>query len=447
MEENVLKRLLLLIISTVMIFGAGQSAWASTLDKHESYVLDQLSGKEFSEVIEPQYINQLRNYFLRDDVSLEKIDADDFLDGMKDIASYLNDSKDKNSLAVKADLFVKHQKAGSALGLIIEYDSVVNRFYGIDKEGYIVIDTAPIIKNTDDSDDEDKSWNISIEAIFAFAVSLCVIGIAINLRRWNKKIRKKHKDSYDDEEFEDELEVADRKTRKARLNTLSYRSVKQVLKYFYIPIIMGLIVIGIGYLVSTSFSDYTDSIMDGFINTQPLYNKDDSGFMKYSGEEKNQQNEIDATSKDFAWPKYSEQCGMLECNELNLSTTVFFGDRGNLLEKGAGLYSGSSLPGTGGTILVGAHDTTYFQGLEKVKKGNEFIFTTEYGIYRYKVTDTKIVAENEYDTAYDLTADEEQLVLYTCYPFGKFTGDKTDRMFVYLEKVSGPNLIVEEVSK
>ena len=139
-------------------------------------------------------------------------------------------------------------------------------------------------------------------------------------------------------------------------------------------------------------------------------------------------------------PKYSEQYGRLTCDELNISSPVFFGDRSNILEKGAGQYSGSSLPGEGGTILIGAHDTTYFENLENVKKGQVFEFTTEYGIYEYEVTKTKIYDEDMYDEAYDLSADKEQLVLYTCYPFGELNGTKTQRMFVYLEKILGPDI-------
>ena len=93
-----------------------------------------------------------------------------------------------------------------------------------------------------------------------------------------------------------------------------------------------------------------------------------------------------------------------------------------------------------GNNINWCHDTTYFKKLEKVKKGQSFEFTTEYGVYEYKVKDIKIVEEDKYDEAYDLSADKESLVLYTCYPFGKLKGTKEKRMFVYLDKVTGPDI-------
>ena len=110
------------------------------------------------------------------------------------------------------------------------------------------------------------------------------------------------------------------------------------------------------------------------------------------------------------------------------------------MDKGAGSYIGGSIPGAGDTVLIGAHDTTYFKGLEQVKKGDVFVFTTEYGIYRYKVSKTAIFDKGKYDEAYNLQQNKEQLVLYTCYPFGVLNGDKSQRMFVYLDKTSGPDI-------
>ena len=45
-------------------------------------------------------------------------------------------------------------------------------------------------------------------------------------------------------------------------------------------------------------------------------------------------------------------------------------------------------------------------------------------------------------TAYDLDADTENIILYTCYPFGILTRT-TQRYFVYGDLVSGPALITD----
>ena len=43
------------------------------------------------------------------------------------------------------------------------------------------------------------------------------------------------------------------------------------------------------------------------------------------------------------------------------------------------------------------------------------------------------------ETAYDLTREEENIILYTCYPFGQLTPTPY-RYFIYGEFVSGPEI-------
>ena len=232
--------------------------------------------------------------------------------------------------------------------------------------------------------------------------------------------------------------MANRRTRRARMQTFSYKAVKQILRYCFVPIIMGLIVIGAVMVGMTFFDDIASSVKNNFINTQPVYVESNRQFVKTTVKKDKQKKTIKLS--DIPTPKYGDQYGEITCDKLQLKAPVYFGDRGNILKKGAGQYNGSFLPGEGGTILIGAHDTTYFKKLEKVKKGQTFEFTTEYGVYEYKVKDIKIVEKDKYDEAYDLSADKESLVLYTCYPFGKLKGTKEKRMFVYLDKVTGPDI-------
>ena len=46
-------------------------------------------------------------------------------------------------------------------------------------------------------------------------------------------------------------------------------------------------------------------------------------------------------------------------------------------------------------------------------------------------------------TAYDFTRTDENLIMYTCYPFDAL-GFTPDRYFVYAKYVSGPVLVDEE---
>lgn len=430
-----MKKLLVALFCAVVIMCTGTNVYAGELDANEKYVIDTISKKDFPQKIENRYINQLENYFLTDNVKLSKDEALDFILYFKEAVK----SSTSNSFSSMSDRYISFEKAGSAIGLYLEYDSTINGFYFINSDGRVVIDFQDIIKNTDSTANtaENKSWNISVEMIFAAVIIICILGLVINLKRWNRKMKGRNQKRYEEEdEDDDELEVANRKTRKARLQTFSYNNIKQILKYCYIPIIMALIVIAIGSAALNFTTDLYDSVQSNFVNTQPIYTGTGTNYKATSTKEKEQKKTIPISS--ISYPQYGDKYGTLTCSKLDVKAPVYFSDRGSFLAKGAGTYIGSAVPGQGKTILIGAHDTTYFKGLEKVKKGQEFKFTTSYGIYRYKVTKTKIVSKDKYDSAYDLAGSKEQLVLYTCYPFGELKGKKTDRMFVYLDKISGP---------
>lgn len=433
-----MKKIVLVLLSAIMMCGLATNVFAGELNANEKHIIESLAKSDDFAKIEKKYINQLENYFCTNEVQIGKSDADDFLMYLKEGIQAKENANKKKGFNRFSETYIYFEKAGTAIQLLLEYDSSVNNFYFIDNEGYIVLDFQNVIKNTGDSQNND--WNISIEWIFAFVVLLCVLGLLVNLRRWNKKMRRRNKERYEQEdEEEDELEVANRKTRKARLQTFTYNNIKQILRYCYIPIIMGLIVVAAVRISLSSFDDFAESVKSNFINTQPLYFDNENAYKAANININAQPKNI--YLRDITYPKHSQQYGTLACKELKVDAPVFFGDRNSYLASGAGTYSGSAVPGQGKTILIGAHDTTYFEGLEKVKKGQIFTFTTSYGIYEYKVRETKIYHMDEYDKAYDLDGDKEQLVLYTCYPFGKLNGKKTDRMFVYLDKVKGPGIV------
>lgn len=432
-----MKKIITLLLGLVFTLGLSVSVFAGNLNENEVVIINSLENISEDMGVKDQYINQLRNHFYSDSVDLGKGEAEDFVKYIKKGLESFNECKNEGmDFNTASDAFINLEKAFDIVGIYLEFDSAQKNFYGIDYVGHMVIDPMPIIKDTDEEDD---NWNVSIEVIFALAVCLCLLGLLANARRWNSKIKKRQQKRYEEEdEDEDEMEVANRKTRKARMQTMSYRSVKQVLKYFYIPIVMGLIFAGVGFLLAETEGDLRKSLFNTFINTQPLYTQNNDNFVPVEVEEDKQPNKI--SSLEFNWPKYGDRYGTLECDKLEINAPVFYGDRGSVLVDGAGTYIGSSLPGMNNTILIGAHDTTYFEGLENVKKDDEFVFTTEYGIYRYKVTDIKIAKKEDFDKSYNLANDKEQLVLYTCYPFGKLNGTKEERMFVYLDKVNGPTL-------
>lgn len=137
----------------------------------------------------------------------------------------------------------------------------------------------------------------------------------------------------------------------------------------------------------------------------------------------------------MAMPSPGIQYGYIFCDRIGLSAPLYYGDDEEILLKGAGQYLGSGLPGSGKPILISAHESTFFAELEHIEISDVVTIDTMYGKYSYKVSDDKIITASD-TTAFDLDDDGEILILYTCYPFGEFTGKKDSRFFVYCLPVS-----------
>ena len=138
----------------------------------------------------------------------------------------------------------------------------------------------------------------------------------------------------------------------------------------------------------------------------------------------------------FTFPSYENQFGELIIDDCQVNAKLFFGDSNMVLRNGVGIYSGSAIPGYGKTILVAGHNNTYFNGLKYAKPGQIIRIRTNYGNYQYEITDTQVKDQSD-STAYDFDAKEENLILYTCYPFDEL-GMTPNRFFVYAKFVSGP---------
>jgi len=121
---------------------------------------------------------------------------------------------------------------------------------------------------------------------------------------------------------------------------------------------------------------------------------------------------------------------------------LYFGDTNPILRRGAGHYMGSHFPGEKSTILVSAHNNTYFNCLKYLKIGDIIEGRTNYGHYKYEVVKLRALDKND-STAFDLSADYENLVLYTCYPFDTL-GLTNKRYFVNTKLVSGPYINFHE---
>lgn len=143
--------------------------------------------------------------------------------------------------------------------------------------------------------------------------------------------------------------------------------------------------------------------------------------------------------ESITFPKTGEKYAHITIPGTGVDCDVYYGDSNPVLKKGPGQYEWSKLPGFGSTTLVAAHVTTHFRGLQYVNIGDTIYYTTSYGAYEYKVTDIMVVKANEAKAAYDLRADYDNLVLYTCYPFYS-VAFRSQRFFVCAELVSGPRV-------
>lgn len=145
---------------------------------------------------------------------------------------------------------------------------------------------------------------------------------------------------------------------------------------------------------------------------------------------------------EAALPSLGSRYGVISCNRIGLNAPLYYGDSEDILLKGAGQYTGSAFPGEGRPILVGAHDIGYFEALENVQQGDRINVETSYGIFQYQVTDIRIGYASDIGTK-ELEHLQEELILYTCYPFGALTEKKSKRYFVAAEKIEGPVLTEE----
>lgn len=133
--------------------------------------------------------------------------------------------------------------------------------------------------------------------------------------------------------------------------------------------------------------------------------------------------------------------GDLEIEGTQVNCALLYGDSEAQLSQGGGTYAGSGakIPGQGGTILVAGHTGTFFRDFESAALGQTILIHAEYGEYRYEIVDMKVVNASD-TTTYDLNATQENIILYTCYPFGQLSATPY-RYFIYGKFISGPEIV------
>ena len=113
-----------------------------------------------------------------------------------------------------------------------------------------------------------------------------------------------------------------------------------------------------------------------------------------------------------------EQFALLTIPTVDIKVGVFQGDRDSELRLGAGHYTGSFFPGQGANILIAGHRNGIFRNFEYLKTGESILVETTYGKFTYRVDELRIIEGTDNSIAADTA--QEQLTLYTCYPFTYF---------------------------
>jgi sortase A len=216
------------------------------------------------------------------------------------------------------------------------------------------------------------------------------------------------------------------------MNGLSFLR-KGAMAYLYVPLLFCTI----GYIVLyIAFAPIVIPVISS-MNLIISENKPDysSRIASIFNGNSNSLNAETVNEKDIQMPNYGTHYARLEIESASIKTDLYFGDSSAVLKKGVGQYIGSSIPGYGKPLLIGGHNNGTFKGLQYVKVNDIVIITTNYGIYKYKITKTRITNYTD-KSSYNLSQPKEQLILYTCYPFGEVAGDRSSRYFVYCDLIS-----------
>jgi sortase A len=109
--------------------------------------------------------------------------------------------------------------------------------------------------------------------------------------------------------------------------------------------------------------------------------------------------------------------GRITIPRIDLRTVVVEGTSSAVLERGPGHYPRTPLPGSGGTVAVAGHRTTYlqpFRHIDELRAGDRIELDVPYGRFRYAVTGQKIVGASDWSIL--RRRPYEQLVLSACHP-------------------------------
>jgi sortase A len=128
-----------------------------------------------------------------------------------------------------------------------------------------------------------------------------------------------------------------------------------------------------------------------------------------------------------------EAVAILRIPKIELNYVVVEGTDTESLKKGPGHYSWTSYPWEDtGRVAIAGHRTTYgapFWSLNELKIGDRIVLATEYGIFNYRVTGSRIILPSQAAVLHE--TENPTLVLTTCNP--RFSA--AERLVVFAQRV------------
>ena len=119
--------------------------------------------------------------------------------------------------------------------------------------------------------------------------------------------------------------------------------------------------------------------------------------------------------------------------KIELNYVVVEGTDTESLKKGPGHYPWTSYPWEKtGRVAIAGHRTTYgapFWSLNELEPGDRIVLATEYGIFNYRVTESRIILPSQAAVLHDTRS--PTLVLTTCNP--RFSA--AERLVIFAERV------------
>jgi sortase A len=139
---------------------------------------------------------------------------------------------------------------------------------------------------------------------------------------------------------------------------------------------------------------------------------------------------LDASQPHRPWPWADTwPVAKLTVPEYGIEQIILAGDSGSSLAFAPGYSFASARPNTSGTTVISAHRDTHFRFLKDLKQDDLLYIQSADKSVQYRVYDFQIVDSRTFTLPDD--ADENTLLLVTCYPFDAITAGGPLRYLVF----------------